>query len=112
MKLIKCILPPAKLETVKQALLREGVQGMTVYEVRGFGIHQSQLKQKTSRNYGVEFQPRVMIEVVITDKKADKILRVITTTGKTGRLGDGKLFVLPVEEAVRIRTSERGEAAL
>jgi len=112
MKLIKAIVPEAKMEALKQALLNEGLQGMTIYEVRGFGIHKEQLGQKVSRNYLVEFRPQVMIEIVIADESVEKVVKLLTTIAKTGRLGDGKVFILPVEEAVRIRTGERGEAAL
>jgi nitrogen regulatory protein P-II 1 len=112
MKLIKCIIPTAKLEAVKETLLNEGVQGMTVYDAKGFGIHRSQLSQKVSRNYLVEFQPRIMLELVLEDSKVDKTILLITSAAKTGRLSDGKIFVLPVEDAVRVRTGEHGEAAL
>ena len=112
MKLFKCIIPVTKLELLKDALLQEGVQGMTVYEAKGYGIHGSQLTHKVSRNYLVEFQPRIVLEIVIEEALLEKILKIIISTAKTGRLGDGKLFVLPVEETVRIRTGERGESAL
>lgn len=112
MKLVKCMIPANKLESLKEALLHEGVQGMTVYEAKGFGIHGSQLTQKVSRNYLVEFQPRLVLEIVIEEALLEKTLKIITSTAKTGRLGDGKVFVLPVEETVRIRTGERGESAL
>jgi len=112
MKLIKCIVPTAKVEALKQILLHEGIQGMTIYDVKGVGIHRSQLTQKVSRNYLVEFQPRIMLELVVEDSKVEKTIKLITSTVKTGRLSDGKLFVLPVEDSVRIRTGERGESAL
>jgi nitrogen regulatory protein P-II 1 len=112
MKLLKCIVPEEKLENIKHVLLSDGIQGMTIFPVKGFGIHGAQLSQKVSRNYLVEFQPRVMIEIVFADSSVEKVIKLLTTVAKTGRLGDGKVFVLPVEEAVRIRTGERGEAAL
>ena len=112
MKLIKCIIQQNKLDTVKQALIEQGVQGMTVYDVRGFGIHRAQLEQKATGNYLVEFQPRVMLELVVADDRSEAIVGLLTTVVRTGRLGDGKIFVLPVEEAVRIRTSEHGNSAI
>jgi nitrogen regulatory protein P-II 1 len=112
MKLIKCILPEKKLDKVKETLLRQGVQGMTVYEVRGFGVHRSQLEQKISRNYVVEFLPQVMLEIVLTDDKVGDIVKALMSVSRTGQLGDGKIFVVPVEEAVRLRTGERGDAAI
>ncbi len=112
MKLIKCIIQQNKLETVKQTLIEQGIQGVTVYEVKGFGIHRSQLEHKASGNYLVEFQPRVMLELVVNDEQVDPMVGLITAVVRTGRLGDGKIFVLPVEEAIRIRTSEHGHAAV
>jgi nitrogen regulatory protein P-II 1 len=112
MKLIKCILPGPKLEVVKEALLRQGVMGMTVYEVSGCGVHRSQLEQKISRNYVVEFLPQFMLEMVLSDDKVGDVLKSLSVLARTGRLGDGKVFVLPVEEAVRLRTGERGNSAI
>jgi nitrogen regulatory protein P-II 1 len=112
MKLIKCVIPKAKLEVVKEALLDQGIQGATVYEVTGFGIHRTQREQKASRNYLVEFQPQVMIEIALSDSRVGKAVAAISTAAQTGRLGDGKLFILPLEDAVRLRTGERGESTL
>jgi len=112
MKLVKCIIPEEKLEAVKEALLADGVQGLTVYTVQGYGIHRAQLEQKVSKNYLVELLPQVMLEVVLSDDKVGSTVRTIMAVSRTGRLGDGKLFVLPVEEAVRLRTGERGETVL
>ena len=112
MKLIKCIIQQNKLETVKQTLIEQGVQGVTMYEVNGFGIHRAQLEQKATGNYLVEFQPRIMLELVVTDEQTKRIVELLTAVVRTGRLGDGKIFVLPVEEAIRIRTSEHGNAAI
>ncbi|NTV51553.1 MAG: P-II family nitrogen regulator [Candidatus Firestonebacteria bacterium] len=112
MKLIKCILPGPKLEIVKEALLRQGVMGMTIYEVQGCGVHRSQLEQKISRNYVVEFLPQFMLEMVLSDDKVGDVLNSLAALGRTGRLGDGKVFVLPVDEAVRLRTGERGDSAI
>lgn len=112
MKLIKCIVPAAKLDAIKEVLLNEGLQGLTIYDVKGFGIHRSQLAHKVSRNYLVEFQPRVMLELVIDNAKVEKISKLLISTAKTGRLSDGKIFVMPVEDTIRIRTGEHGESAL
>lgn len=112
MKLIKCVIPEAKLEAVKEALLDQNVQGMTVQKVQGFGIHQAQRQQKVSRNYLVEFQPQVMIELALSDDRVAGAVKAITTTARTGRLGDGKLFILPLEDAIRLRTGERGDPSL
>ncbi len=112
MKLIKCIIPEEKLEAVKQALLDEGIQGMTICDVKGFGIRRSQIKNKVNRNYMVEIKHRIMLEIVLPDEQTGKIIQRLKTTAGTGRLGDGKVFVLPVEETVRLRTGESGEAAL
>ncbi|MCK5240988.1 P-II family nitrogen regulator [bacterium] len=112
MKLIKCIVPAAKLEILKENLLNEGVQGMTIFDVKGFGIHRSQLTRKVSRNYLVEFQPQIMLEIVLADSEVEKIIRLIISTAQTGHLSDGKIFVSHVEDAVRVRTGEHGDAAL
>lgn len=112
MKLVKCVLAAKKLEAVKQALLGEGVVGVTAYDVRGFGIHRSQLEQKISKNYVVEFTPQVMLEIVLPASHVEKAIKTIVSAAWSGRLGDGKIFVLPVEEAVRVRTGERGETVL
>lgn len=112
MKLLKCIFSPARLEAVKQALLNEGVQGATLLEAQGYGVHKAQLFQKVSRNYIVEFQSRIMLELILPDDQVDPVIRLLSGVLRTGRLGDGKLFVLPVEDAIRLRTGEHGEAAL
>lgn len=112
MKLIKCIIQQNKLETVKHMLIEQGVQGMTVYQIEGYGIHRAQLERKTTGNYLVELQPRVMLEIVVTNEQVDHLVSLITAVVRTGRLGDGKIFILPVEEAIRIRTSEHGHAAI
>jgi len=111
-KLLKCMVTEKKVEAIKQALLDEGVNGMTISPVKGFGIHRSQVEQKISKNYLVEFSPRVMLEIVLPDHKVESAIKRISELARTGRLGDGKLFVLPVEDAVRLRTGERGNTVL
>ena len=112
MKLIKAVISPKRLEAVKAALLEAGIVGVTAHEVKGFGIHRSQLEQKISKHYVVEFTPRIMLEIVLPESRLEKAEKIITSSAWTGRLGDGKMFVLPVEEAIRVRTGERGETVL
>lgn len=109
MKLVKAIIRPFKLEEVKEALMEIGVGGITVIEVQGFGRQKGLLD-------GVEglgnFLPKIMIEVVINDEFVAQVTNVISRIAKTSKIGDGKIFVLPVEEVIRIRTNERDEAAV
>jgi nitrogen regulatory protein P-II 1 len=112
MKKIEAIIKPFKLDEVKEALSKEGVQGMTVSEVKGFGRQKGHTELYRGAEYVVDFLPKVKIEVLVEDSKAMAVTEAILTTARTGRIGDGKIFILPVEEAVRIRTGERGESAL
>ena len=112
MKLIKAIIKPFKLEEVKEALAEVGIEGMTVSEVKGFGRQKGHTEIYRGSEYTVDFLPKVKLEVVVTDDAAGKTVEAIAKAAKTGKIGDGKIFVLAVEEAVRIRTDERGEEAL
>ena len=112
MKLVKAIIKPFKLEEVKEALSEIGVEGMTVTEVKGFGRQKGHTEIYRGSEYTVDFLPKVMIEVAISDDLAAKTVEAIKTAAKTGKIGDGKIFVLPIEEAVRIRTDETGEGAI
>ena len=112
MKLIIAILKPFKLEEVKAALASISVEGMTVTEVKGFGRQKGHTEIYRGSEYTVDFLPKVKIEIVISDALASKAIEVIVKTAKTGKIGDGKVFVLNIEDAVRIRTDERGEAAV
>ena len=112
MKLIKAIIKPFKLEEVKDALADLGIEGMTVSEVKGFGRQKGHTEIYRGSEYTVEFLPKSMIEVAVTDELADKVVDKIIEAAKTDKIGDGKVFVLPIEEAVRIRTGERGEDAI
>lgn len=112
MKKIEAIIKPFKLDEVKEALSKEGVQGMTVSEVKGFGRQKGHTELYRGAEYVVDFLPKVKVEVLVEDEKAPAVMDAIVTTARTGRIGDGKIFILPVEEAVRIRTGERGEGAL
>ncbi|MCZ7677886.1 MAG: P-II family nitrogen regulator [Sandaracinaceae bacterium] len=112
MKKVEAIIKPFKLDEVKDALGEIGVQGMTVTEVKGFGRTGGKREVYRGSAYVVDFVPKVKIEVVAPDELVARILEAIEKAAKTGRIGDGKIFVTPVEEAVRIRTGERGEDAI
>ncbi len=112
MKKVEAIIKPFKLDEVKDALGEIGVQGMTVTEVKGFGRTGGKREVYRGSAYVVDFVPKVKIEVVVPDELVVRILEAIEKAAKTGRIGDGKIFVSPIEEAVRIRTGERGEDAI
>jgi nitrogen regulatory protein P-II 1 len=112
MKLIVAIIKPFKLEEVKEALAGIGVEGMTVTEVKGFGRQKGHTEVYRGSEYTVDFLPKVKIEIVVADEIVAKVIAAIVQSAKTGKIGDGKVFVLPLDEAVRIRTGERGEIAL
>ena len=112
MKKIEAIIKPFKLDDVKEALTGIGVIGMTVTEVRGFGRQKGHTELYRGSEYTVDFLPKVKIEVVVPDPLVQKVVATITAAAKTGSIGDGKVFVLPVNESLRIRTGETGEAAV
>lgn len=112
MKKVEAVIKPFKLDEVKEALGETGVQGMTVTEVRGFGRTGGKREVYRGSAYVVDFVPKVKIEVVVADDLVVPVLEAIEKAAKTGRIGDGKIFVSPIEEAVRIRTGERGEDAI
>ena len=112
MKLVKAIIKPFKLEEVKEALADIGIEGMTVTEVKGFGRQKGHTEIYRGSEYTVDFLPKVMVEIVVDDVDADKSVEAIVAAAKTGKIGDGKVFVIPVESAVRIRTDESGPEAL
>ena len=112
MKLIIAIIKPFKLEEVKEALSEIGIEGMTVTEVKGFGRQKGHTEIYRGSEYTVDFLPKVKIEIAVTDDAVAKTVDTIVRAAKTGKIGDGKVFVLPLEEAVRIRTDEHGEAAI
>jgi nitrogen regulatory protein PII len=112
MKLIIAIIKPFKLEEVKEALAAAGIEGMTVTEVKGFGRQKGHTEIYRGSEYTVDFLPKVKIEVAVADEIAGKAVDTIVKAAKTGKIGDGKVFVLPLEEVVRIRTDERGELAV
>lgn len=112
MKKIEAIIKPFKLEDVKEALSALGVQGMTVSEVKGFGRQKGHTEIYRGSEYTVDFLPKIKIEVVLPDSLVNKAAEAIVKAAKTGKIGDGKVFVSPVENAVRIRTEETGESAV
>ena len=112
MKKIEAIIQPHKLEDVKEALKNVGVDGMTISDVRGHGRQKGHKEVYRGHEYTVDFLPKVKIEIVVPDGRLAEILRALTKAARTGKLGDGKVFVFPVEEAVRIRNNDRGEGAL
>ncbi len=112
MKKIEAIVQPFKLEAVKEALHGISVQGMTVTEVKGFGRQKGLREVYRGMEYQVDFLPKVKIEVIAPDDKAKTIVETIMNAARTGRIGDGKIFVYPVEEVVRIRTGETGDGAV
>ena len=111
MKLIKAIIKPFKLEEVKDALSEIGVEGMTVSEVKGFGRQKGHTEIYRGSEYTVDFLPKVKIEIAVSDDMSSKVVDAIVGAAQTGKIGDGKIFILPVEETVRIRTGEKGEEA-
>jgi len=112
MKLIIAVIKPFKLEEVKEALSEIGIEGMTVTEVKGFGRQKGHTEIYRGSEYTVDFLPKVKLEIAITDELVNKTVDAIGKAAKTGKIGDGKIFVIPLEEVVRIRTDERGEAAI
>jgi len=112
MKLIIAVIKPFKLEEVRSALSDAGCEGMTVTEVKGFGRQKGHTEVYRGSEYTVDFLPKVRIEVAVTDALAGKAIGAIIAAAKTGKIGDGKVFVLPLEDVVRIRTDERGESAV
>ena len=112
MKLITAIIKPFKLEEVRSNLTDIGLQGMTVTEVKGYGRQKGHTEIYRGSEYTVDFLPKVKIEVAIADEVAGKAVEAIVKAAKTGKIGDGKVFVVPLEQVVRIRTDERGESAL
>ncbi len=111
MKLITTIIKPFKLEEVKNALTAIGVEGMTVTESKGFGRQKGHTEIYRGSEYTVDFLPKVRLEIVVSDDLADKAVAAITKAARTGKIGDGKIFVFPVDDVIRIRTEEHGEAA-
>ena len=112
MKKIEAIIKPFKLEDVKEALAEVGISGMTVCEVKGYGRQQGHTELYRGAEYVVDFLPKIKIEIVIEEEKIDEVVDIIIKAARTGKIGDGKIFVLPVERAIRIRTGEKDKEAL
>ena len=112
MKKVEAIIKPFKLDEVKEALAKAGVTGMTISEVKGFGRQKGHTELYRGAEYVVDFLPKIKIEMVLDDERAARAAEVISEAARTGRIGDGKIFVLPIDAVVRIRTGERGESAL
>ena len=112
MKKIEAIIKPFKLDEVKNALAEIGIQGLTISEVKGFGRQKGHTELYRGAEYTIDFLPKVKIEVVVANSKSEQVVETIQAAAKTGRIGDGKIFIIPCEEAVRIRTGERGEEAI
>ena len=112
MKLITAIIKPQKLEDVKEALVSAGITGMTVSEAKGFGRQLGLTEVYRGAQYKVDLIPKVRVEILVDDADVDKVLDAIVAVAQTGRIGDGKVWVIPVEQVIRVRTGERGSAAL
>jgi nitrogen regulatory protein P-II 1 len=112
MKLVEAIIKPFKLDEVKDALNAIGIEGITVSEVKGFGRQKGHTELYRGAEYVVDFIPKIKIEIAITDDLVPKVVETILAAARTGRIGDGKIFVLPLEEALRIRTGEKGDDAV
>ena len=112
MKKIEAIIKPFKMDEVKDALWEIGIRGMTVTEIKGFGRQKGHTELYRGAEYVVDFLPKLKIEVVVQDAMVDQVVEAIENSAKTGRIGDGKIFVLPLDDLIRIRTGERGESAL
>ena len=112
MKKIEAIIKPFKLEEVKDALGEVGIEGMTVTEVKGFGRQKGHTEIYRGSEYTVDFLPKIKLELVLTDKQVETAVNAIVKAAKTGKIGDGKVFVVPIDDVIRIRTEERGDAAI
>ena len=112
MKKVEAIIKPFKLDEVKEALSEIGIQGITVSEVKGFDLQKSHTELYRGAEYVVDFLPKIKLEIVVNAEMVSKVVETIAEAAKTGRIGDGKVFVIPVEEVVRIRTGEKGNDAI
>jgi nitrogen regulatory protein P-II 1 len=112
MKMVEAIVKPFKLDEIKEALTKAGIQGMTVEEVKGFGRQKGHTELYRGAEYSVDFLPKVKIQILVPDEKAAQVVEAIVQGARTGKIGDGKIFVTAVEEVIRIRTGERGPDAI
>jgi nitrogen regulatory protein P-II 1 len=112
MQKIEAVIQPSKLDAVKDALVEIGVLGITIFEARGHGRQKGHTEFYRGREYAVDLLPKIKLEIVVSDEMAEKAIQAIITAARTGRIGDGKIFVSKIDEAIRIRNDERGEIAL
>ena len=112
MRKVEAVIKPFKLDEVKEALEKIGIQGMTVTEVKGFGRQKGHTELYRGAEYVVDFLPKIKLEVAVSDENVDKVVQAIVEAANTGRIGDGKIFVVPLEDVIRIRTGERGPEAV
>lgn len=112
MKKIEAIIKPFKLDEVREALSEAGIVGLTVTEVKGFGRQKGHTELYRGAEYVVDFLPKIKIELAVSNDMVDRVVEVIINTARTGKIGDGKIFITPIEEVIRIRTGEKGESAL
>jgi nitrogen regulatory protein P-II 1 len=112
MKMVEAIVKPFKLDEIKEALTKAGIQGMTIEEVKGFGRQKGHTELYRGAEYSIDFLPKVKIEILVPDEKASQVVEAIVQGARTGKIGDGKIFVTAVEEVIRIRTGERGPDAI
>jgi nitrogen regulatory protein P-II 1 len=112
MKKVEAIIKPFKLDEVKESLSAVGIQGLTVSEVKGFGRQKGHTELYRGAEYVVDFLPKVKLEIIVRDEQVSEVVETIEKAAKTGRIGDGKIFVLPIDEIIRIRTGERGAEAI
>lgn len=112
MKMVVCVIRPFKLEEVKEALHGVGVRGMTVSEVRGFGRSRGHTELYRGSEYTIEFVPKLKLEIVVAEENVDQVVDAVQQAASTGKIGDGKIFIVPIDETIRIRTGEKGPAAI
>ena len=109
---IEAVIQPSKLEAVKEALTEMGIDGMTVFEVRGHGRQKGHKEVYRGQEYTVDLLPKIKLEMVVTDARSEEVIKAVTTAARTGKIGDGKVFVYNVADAIRIRNDDRGDASL
>jgi nitrogen regulatory protein P-II 1 len=112
MKKIEAIIKTFKLDDVKEALVDIGIRGMTISDVKGFGRQKGHLEIYRGAGYSVDFLPKIKIELIVKDDEVEKVVNTIIKSAKTGKFGDGKIFIIPIEDVIRIRTEERGQSAI
>jgi nitrogen regulatory protein P-II 1 len=112
MKLLVCVVSPKKMDQVKKVLWEAGVRGVTISDASGYGYQKVQVDSVKGADYKVQYQPRLRLEIALPDEELEQVVELLLDTVRTGRIGDGKFFVLPLEDVIRVRTGERGENAL